>query len=208
MHASTEQLIALRDGDIVDAGAQTHVRACTQCAAELNSLVDLRARLGTLPEFALPENAWQAIATRLDRDDSGRGFWRSGLRATAAALVASVVVAVSWMTYPTASRHSDVATLAESAPQASVPQLMRQSNYLERAVLSLNANADHLVISAGTAATVAALEDRIALLDYEINRASAGQQGRERLSQLWQQRVNLLQSLAAVRYAQVASNSI
>lgn len=208
MHASPEQLIALRDGEISDAAVQAHVRACTQCATELNTLVGLRAELGKLPNFALPEGAWQTIAVRMERDEPAHEFWHSGLRATGAALVASIVIAVTLMMSPFASRHPADTTITGRASSASVPQLMAQSSYLERAVLSLNADADHLVVSAGTAATVAALEDRIALLDYQINQAVTDARGRERLPKLWQQRVNLLQSLAAVRYAQVASSDI
>ncbi len=63
-------------------------------------------------------------------------------------------------------------------------------------------------ISVGTAATVAALEDRIALVDYQLNSASVQAGGNPELAQLWQQRVDLLQSLAAVRYAQVTNDSI
>ena len=123
-------------------------------------------------------------------------------------MVASIVIAVSLVMFPVAPQRPADTVTATGAQPASVSQLVMQSRYLENAVLSLNANTDHMIISAGTAATVAALEDRIALVDYEINHAVVDPRNQDRLPQLWQQRVNLLQSLAAVRYAQVASSNI
>ena len=179
MHASPEQLIALRDGDPVDAAARSHVLECAECAAELDTLASLRTRLAGLPGFAVPDAAWQ-----------------------------NVVLAVSFALFRTPQSRPDISVAASSATPASVPTLVRKSRYLEDAVMSLNADTDHMVITAGTATTVAALEDRIALVDYEINHAATSPKTQSRLTQLWQQRVNLLQSLAAVRYAQVANSNI
>lgn len=208
MHTSTEQLIPLRDGEPVDASVQTHVRECAECAAELDRLVELREQLLKLPSFALPEGVWQAVEERVTQGDSTRGNRLGWLRMTGVAMVASVVIAVSLAMFPVAPQRPADTVTATGAQPASVSQLVMQSRYLENAVLSLNANTDHMIISAGTAATVAALEDRIALVDYEINHAVVDPRNQDRLPQLWQQRVNLLQSLAAVRYAQVANSNI
>ena len=48
--------------------------------------------------------------------------------------------------------------------------------------------------------------DNIALVDDEINNAPVRSGNESILAQLWQKRVDLLQSLAAVRYAQVADS--
>jgi hypothetical protein len=208
MHASTEQLITLRDGEPVAAEVKSHVRDCGECSSALSALAELRQQIGTLPEFALPEQALEKIRLRMAREESRFESRNNWLRAVSVAMVASVVVAVTLAIFPQAARPpTNVATSATSPP-VSVSQLITQSRYLENAVLSLNSDADHLMISAGTATTVAALEDRIALIDYEINKASVDPRQQNRLSQLWQQRVTLLQSLAAVRYAQVASSNI
>jgi len=95
-----------------------------------------------------------------------------------------------------------------STTNTDISQLQAQSQYLERAVLDLNGNTESMPVSADTATTVAALEDRIALVDYEIGSASARGTGNPDLARLWKQRVDLLQSLAAVRYAQVADRGI
>lgn len=208
MHASPEQLIALRDGEPVDAAVQAHTRVCAECAAEFNTLVEMRAMLARLPEFAPPDGAWAAVVARVEHGDSIAGIRPQRLRAASIALVASIVLAVTLTIFPGFPRQPADTTTVGNVASASVPQLVLQSRYLESAVLSLNASTDHMVISAGTAATVAALEDRIALVDYEINHAAVDPRNRNRLPQLWQQRVNLLQSLAAVRYAQAANGTI
>ncbi|HEX6550591.1 MAG TPA: hypothetical protein VF117_07950 [Gammaproteobacteria bacterium] len=208
MHASPEQLIALRDGEPVDAAVQAHTRVCAECAAEFNTLVEMRAMLARLPEFAPPDGAWAAVLARVEHGDAIPEIRPQRLRAASIALVASIVIAVMLAMFPGMRKQSSDTTTVGSVASASVPQLVLQSRYLESAVLSLNASTDHMVISAGTAATVAALEDRIALVDYEINHAAVNPGDRSRLPQLWQQRVNLLQSLAAVRYAQAANGTI
>ncbi|HET7650094.1 MAG TPA: hypothetical protein VFL15_05285 [Gammaproteobacteria bacterium] len=208
MHATTEQLTALRDGEPVAAEVQSHVCDCRECSSALDALAELRRQLGTLPEFALPEQAFEKIRQRMAQGERTLRKRNNWLRAASVAMVASVVVAVTLAMFPQAARPPVGIASAGTAPSESVPQLITQSRYLENAVLSLNSDADHLMISAGTAATVAALEDRIALIDYEINKASVDPRQQSRLSQLWQQRVSLLQSLAAVRYAQVASSNI
>jgi hypothetical protein len=208
MHASPEQLIALRDGEPVDASTQMHVHGCAMCGAELQTLAEFREQLSTLPTFALPEGAWESVVTRVTQGGSRSRYRHGGLRAAGVAMVASIVIAVSLAMFPITARWPTEKSSVDGARPVSVSQLVMQSQYLENAVLSLNANTDHMIISAGTAATVAALEDRIALVDYEINHAAIDPDNHGRLPQLWQQRVNLLQSLAAVRYAQVASNNI
>jgi hypothetical protein len=208
MHASPEQLIALRDGEPVDASVQIHVNGCVECTTELDRFAALREQFSKLPAFALPEGAWESVVTRVERGDSVPGGRRGVLRGAGVAMVASIVIAVSLAMFPVAPQHSADTVTATGARPASVTQLVMQSRYLENAVLSLNASTDHMVISAGTAATVAALEDRIALVDYEINHTESDPNDQGRLPQLWQQRVNLLQSLAAVRYAQAASGTI
>jgi hypothetical protein len=208
MHASSEQLIALRDGEPVEASVQTHVRECAECAAELDTLTGLREQLAKLPVFALPEGMWESVVMRAERGEPASGYRHGVLRGAGVAMVASIVIAVSLAMLPIPVQHPAETVTPDGAQPASVSQLVTQSRYLEKAVLSLNANTDHMIISAGTAATVAALEDRIALVDYEINHAALDPDAQQRLTQLWQQRVNLLQSLAAVRYAQVASNNI
>ena len=59
------------------------------------------------------------------------------------------------------------------------------------------------VVNAGTATTIATLEDRIALVDYRMNLDVEDPLSPEQSRRLWQQRVDLMDSLVNVRYAQL-----
>ena len=208
MHASLEQLIGLRDEEPVAVEVQQHVRGCNHCARALNELVAMREGLAALAEPLPPPGAWNGILAA--EEASGKSARRRWLPAAGVSLVASVAAAVFLinvrMSVPAAAP-AVTTTPGVSAP-ISVGQLMAQSQYLEHAVLNMNDSADGMVVSAGTASTIAALEDRIALVDYEINNTPARGGSNPRLAELWKQRVDLLQSLAAMRYAQVTSSGI
>jgi len=210
MHASLEQLIGLRDEEPVAVEVQQHVRRCNQCAAALNGLLAARERVQSLPDLAPPSDAWQRIVAASERS-SRRRRW---LPAAAGLAVAATVVGIVVYLGPHALRPASDTTLAAVTPSGGQPadinQLMAQSRYLERAVYELGGQSDTSAMSAGTASTIAALEDRIALIDYEIGTASQASHAPagDHVKQLWQQRVDLLQSLAAVRYAQTANTGI
>lgn len=212
MHANLEQLMSLRDEEPVALEVQEHVRGCEECARILNELAAARDGLARLADPLPPPDAWGRITAVAQERAMARRRW---MPAAGVAMVASVVGAlllvnpslrmpVSADTPPTTVTG---ATGTAAAP-ADINQLQAQSQYLERAVLDLNGNAESMPVSANTASTVAALEDRIALVDYEIGSASARGTGNPDLVLLWKQRVDLLQSLAAVRYAQVADRGI
>lgn len=210
MHASIEQLIGLRDEEPVSADVQQHVRACTQCAAALNGLLAARERVSGLADPLPSPDVWQRIVVASERS-ARRRRWLPVAGMGVAASAAAVAVLLMNLHLAQPKGQADLAvTPVTAAKPADVNQLMAQSRYLERAVLKLDDHADHMVVSAGTASTIAALEDRIALVDYEINTASGSGVGNDdpHVAQLWKQRVDLLQSLAAVRYAQVADAGI
>jgi len=207
MHASLEQLIGLRDEEPVSVEVQQHVRGCSHCAAALNGLLAARERLETLADPRPRPDAWQRIVAASERSARRRRWLPAAAGLAIAATVTGMAVFVGVHgVKPVAT--TDLAAVTPGGGQpADVDQLMAQSRYLERAVYRLGGHADDMPVSAGTASTIAALEDRIALIDYEIG--TAKQPARDpHLKQLWQQRVDLLQSLAAVRYAQVADNGI
>jgi hypothetical protein len=210
MHASIEQLIGLRDEEPVSVEVQQHVRGCAQCAAALNGLLAARERVSGLADPSPSPDAWQRIVMASERS-ARRRRWLPVAGMGVAASAAAVAVLLMNLHLAQPQGQMDLAvTPAVAAKPADVNQLMAQSRYLERAVLRLDNHADHMVVSAGTASTIAALEDRIALVDYEINSTSGSGVGNEdpHVAQLWKQRVDLLQSLAAVRYAQVADAGI
>lgn len=205
MHASLEQLISLRDEEPVALEVQQHVRGCEYCARVLNELAAVREGLASLPDPLPPADAWGRIAAPRQ---AGAGFRRRWLPAAGIGLVASVVAALLVVNPPLRrSPEAPVTTPVNATQAVDIGQLQAQSQYLERAVLELNGNTAAMPVSADTANTIAALEDNIALVDDEINNAPVQAESNSQLAQLWKKRVDLLQSLAAVRYAQVADNN-
>ncbi len=205
MHASLEQLISLRDEEPVSVAVQEHVRGCGFCARTLNELAAVRDGIGKLADPLPPAGIWSRVVEEAEAAPRSPAV-RRWLPAAGVALVASVAGAMLMLN--TRQLLTTVPEQPVVTAQASIGQLMAQSQYLERAVMDVNQNADSMPVSAGTASTVATLEDHIALVDYEINGSSGQKPDDTRLAQLWRQRVDLLQSLAAVRYAQVSNGGI
>ena len=210
MHASIEQLIGLRDEEPVAAEVQQHVRGCSQCVAALNGLLAARERVQSLADPKPAAEAWSRIVAASERSSRRRRWLPAAAGLAVAATVVGIVIYVGpHATRPAANPTFSVASQSVGQP-ADIGQLMAQSRYLEHAVYRLGGQSDNTAMSAGTASTIAALEDRIALIDYEIGTASqaSGAPASDHVKQLWQQRVDLLRSLAAVRYAQTADPGI
>lgn len=209
MHASLEQLMSLRDEELVALEVQEHVRGCEACARILNELATARENLMRLADPLPPAETWNRIALAAEERVMPRRRW---FAAAGVALVASVAAAVVLVNPALRSAAVPAAATTTVAGTAGAPtdigRLQAQSRYLERAVFDLNGNTEGMPMSADSASMVAALEDRIALVDYEINNASTRKTGNSDLTLLWKQRVDLLQSLATVRYAQVVDRGI
>lgn len=206
MHASLEQLIGLRDDEPVAVEVQQHVRGCTRCARALNELVAMHESLAALADPLPPPSAWNGIIAAAEASATPARRWLPVAGVSLVASVAAAVFLINARMFTAATAPAAVTTPGPSAP-VSVGQLMAESQYLEHAVLNMNDSADSMAVSAGTASTIAALEDRIAFVDYEINNTPRGASD-PKLAELWKQRVDLLQSLAAMRYAQVTSSGI
>jgi hypothetical protein len=208
MHANTEQLLSLRDGEPVSADIVEHVKACHECRSEIARLERVRDALRALPEVRPGAHLWETVAVgSLDRASPNRFHWGS-----AVAIAASFVMGVALMTRIQDSGNdagnapletTPAATVAGVAPavERSVPALQLRSRRLEtlRAALPRRQGVER----AATAMTIAELEDRIALVDLKLNNADTlGLTiAQERI--LWKERVNLMQSLIQVEYARL-----
>ena len=197
MHASTEQLLNLRDGVPVAAGVAQHVSGCDACSDELDRLHGVRAGLQALPPAAAPATAWNGVAARLDAPGLQ---WRHRVAAAAAAMAVAAVVA--WAMLPLARQADESATRAGAAPApqpADLDELVSESRQLERLLRTLDRQSPR-TMSAGTAGTIAGLEDGIALIDYGL---TYNEMSGEASQRLWRQRVDLMHSLVQVRGAQL-----
>lgn len=210
MHASLEQLIGLRDDEPTLPEVCDHVRGCETCTHTLDELTGVATGIRSIPDPALPPNVWPQVLDRVERVAAPVRPRRRWMLATGFGLAASVAAALALVALPSHAPFSgERPSATESALKSqTLDRLMAQSRYLEWTVVVLGNNAEQTPVSGSTATTIAALEDRIALVDYAINHAAPAPRSNRVLKELWQQRVQLLQALAAVRYAQVADNRI
>jgi hypothetical protein len=202
MHAGIDDLLKLRDGERAPA-ALAHVRDCARCRAELARLDNLRAELRELPSTVEPPERWGAIRAALsNRSEEVMPSRRPGwlVPVASAALVLVAVLFTLNSRRPEAIPQSEtLATTATPAPD-SRRALVAESQRLESLLASLP-NQPRLT-RAQTALTVADLEDRIQWVDYRLNLANEAGLADEPAEKLWRERVDLLNSLVAVRYAE------
>ncbi len=167
----------------------------------------LRAGLLGLPDTVPPRAVWhrireQAEAEGLIAKPAARrpSTWYMGA-GLAAAIVLAVLVVPGMLTeepvvYPTTPE-----TVGSSSPIRlnTLQTLMTESRELESNLRDLPAKPR--VMRAGTAATIASLEDRIAAIDYQLNDTES-QLSPEDEEIFWRERVRLMKLLVDMRYAQ------
>lgn len=168
----------------------------------------LQARLRQLPDTMPPRAVWQRIeeqgrAEGLIGRRALRRSWRwlggGAVAATLALLAVGVLRGPADVgeTPPTAAQLGQQPMLDDIAD---LNALMLQSRQLEQELRSLPKRPR--VVRAGTAATILALEDRIAAIDYRLSHPSA-RLTRAEAEIYWRERVRLMNLLYNVRYAQV-----
>jgi len=184
MHCTMDDLLALRAGE-ASVWARRHVEDCAVCRAELDAVYQRVAQLKALPALRPPRDRWSIVrdAARVDRTRRRR-TWGVWSLAAAAALAGVLLV----------PRFGDSGTL-----HAELSKAKDQSATLEDQLQ--NYDVDGRVLSGRTAAHVAELEDRIAVIDGDLARqAAAKPQAQDaELVKLWQQRVDLMRQLVNVR---------
>lgn len=206
MHASVHQLLNLRDGEPVSADIAGHVPACARCSSELVRLTAVRERLGSLPpaksDSSQDDRLWQEVRASLTSDPKPAASNRY-LAMAAAAVWAGV--ALVWFVLagdvplPENVAPNHLAEVSRSELDALVAESQRLENFLEQLPRPQ-------VEQVASAATADALEGRIQWLDYALS-ASGETAPPEQTAALWEQRVELLDSLVALRYAQVGRSS-
>lgn len=212
MHANTEQLLSLRDGGLdTPLEVQEHVGGCEQCQREIDRLSGVRDALRSLPEVPPSSDLWKTLAIgALQRPEPPRFHWGS-----AVAIAASFVLGLALLIRLGPDRgepgdapieNTPAATISETTPvtdRTMLPALQTRSRRLEALRAAMPRRPE--VNRAGTAMTIADLEDRVALVDMRLNAADALQLTPAQRQALWRERVNLMQSLLQVEYAQLQS---
>ncbi|HEX5047847.1 MAG TPA: hypothetical protein VFX89_12080 [Gammaproteobacteria bacterium] len=206
MHPSTEDLLSVRDGEPLDAARAT---ACErpEHTFELDRLRRTRDALRALPQLAPPPGVWQRAveAERVSR----RSMWPRALAGLGvAAAVAAVAVFLIGEGGPPAGPEPAAITPAAvwrapalvQTPTPTYTSLVQESARLEQVLSQISYQRP--LMTGGTAGTIAGLEDRIAAIDELSTYGSArGLRPAEREA-LLSERVDLLNALVHVRFAQ------
>lgn len=194
IHATLEALLALRDGEGADA-TRRHVDGCEQCAAELERLYQVQARLRAMPVRRPPRDRWVDVRNAVMRERQ-RARWvkTSWIGLAAAAMVTLLVTGPRLFETREALR-------AEAVFESQISDLREQSQLLDA---ELRAYApQQRVMSGWMAETVIELEDGISLVDNELARAVAERRSPVEMLNLWRQRIELQGALVNVQVVRV-----
>jgi hypothetical protein len=167
----------------------------------------LRDGLSSLPDTMPPRAVWHRIREQAEaegiigRPASRRpSAWYLG-----GSLAAAVLLGVFILPGVLDAPQTDFPTIPTNAVTnaqvglTSLQTLMTESRQLENDLRDLPA--EPRVMRAGTAATIADLEDRIAAIDYQLNDPEF-QLTPEEEEIFWRERVRLMKLLVGMRYAQ------
>lgn len=184
------------------------------CGLGLRERELLYAGLRELPEAMPPRAVWQRIEAQAHAEGllTDRRFpllrfeWIAGT-----GLAAAVVLAVINVPRPITDTGGEAfSTVPEYTEQnnavalTTLNALMVESQELEDDLRSLPSQPQ--LVRAGTAATIAGLEEQIAAIDYRLNDTSI-RMSHEQMELYWRERVRLMNLLVQLRTAQAQRNA-
>jgi hypothetical protein len=226
MRFDTEDLLTIRDGEPIDARRKASVLADADEAREVARLERVKRALQDLPELPPPPGVWNRIAAQLDVPAPPR---RTARRVAAAVFLSAVLFAtastVLWRGRDASPAQRGAAmpdsrtggpsasdiTAQQHAPPGGASAsraydpLVTESARLERVLAGLRSRPE--IMTVGTAGTIASLEDTLAALDEQLTFAAAGGLDPGERETLWRERVNVMNALVQVRYAQAQSTA-
>jgi hypothetical protein len=209
MRSRTEDLLSLRDGEPLAASARAAIETDSGALREVERLRRLQQSLAAMPTFAPPPDGWQRVLVASAQPEAAAGRRR---RATGAAIAVTVAVAAityfAWRTPGSPSQKDAPSTTVAAdahhepvAAPASYVALAEESARLERLLAQMPEQRP--VMTGRTAGTIAGLEDRIAFIDEQLSFGAArGGLAPPQRQTLWGERVDLMNALVHVRYAQ------
>jgi hypothetical protein len=157
------------------------------------------ARLSVLPEFEPPVDGWAAVkAAQRRREVVESRRWPVAV----AAAVLLAVAGLAWQLQSTQRALVAVDSLPTDSAAVAEDPVRAQNAKLEALLAALP---EARVMRGSTAFTVSQLEDRLAFVDDRLSRITLEPNAPEHAERLWRERVELLNSLVQVRYADVAS---
>jgi hypothetical protein len=202
-HAVTlDQLLGLRDGEPITSDVVTHVEQCAVCAHELTRLRNLQVALRAMPSLTPPAYDVSAIKNRATRKAHVRRW--TGFATAASVSAITLLVVLSNLRHNTAATpivvDSPTPAVPVESPEPAIEPLVVRSEQLESLMRQLPRRPH--VQRAGTATTINALQNQIQWVDYQLSLAGDVGMNEHQSVQLWQDRVELMDTLVKVRYAE------
>jgi hypothetical protein len=192
----------------VDAATAAHVEHCQRCSAELRKLRETQARLQSLPPLDAP-SSFAEIQRAMARPAAPPRRVVSPRLVAALAFVTLTTIFFVALRDETAPKVVAERAVQPVQPQelptdvvehARVPELVAQSQQLEDLLQRLPERPRIERVS--TAAMIDTIEDRIQWLDFQLSDAPDSGLNEEQTRRLWRERVELMDSLVKVRYAE------
>lgn len=171
----------------------------------------LQTRLRDLEDTVPPREVWQRIEQQARAEGLLQSSWQGQTRWFAGAAVAAAVVLTvlnipltplvdeGATGFPTEPDITEVADSTSAQDLMTMNALMVQSQQIERDLRALPSSPS--LVRAGTAATIAELEDHIAAIDFTLNHPDLDLTS-EQEQIYWRERVRLMNSLLSLRTAQ------
>lgn len=173
----------------------------------------LHRKLRALPDTPPPRAVWQRIEAQARAEGlvgkpglDPRFRWLAGTGIAAAVVLALLQVPVEPTGQGEQSFPTEPAYVEQRNPMAlhTLNALMVQSQQLEQDLRSLPEQPQ--LVRAGTAATITAVEDQIAAIDYRLN-DSPVRLSHAQMEVYWRERVRLMNLLVQLRTAQTHSGA-
>lgn len=213
MHAGIEHLLSVRDGQPVAAEIAEHVAQCAVCSAQLRRLSLRREQLQALPQLDAGPAAWQRIQAQVANPVVSGWRRRVGLIAASAAFVALSIIAGLAIRDDDSPANRVAGVQAENMDEtqpasldtARLAELVVQSQQLDHLLQKLPERPRIERVS--TAATIDTIEERIQWLDFQLSYAPDDGLSEAQARRLWRERVELMDSLVKVRYAEAGRSS-
>lgn len=178
------------------------------CGLSVSERDLLQSRLKDLPDIPPPRTVWDRIEAQaraqgllVSRVPAGVK-WLAGAGLAAAVVLAVLNIQVTPVVDEPAGEFSTVPPVSVATGNevpADLSALMVQSRQIERDLRALPGQPS--LVRAGTAATIADLEDRIATIDYHLNEPGLNL-SRDEKEIYWRERVRLMNLLLDLRTAQ------
>ncbi|MDX1454297.1 MAG: hypothetical protein R3217_02470 [Gammaproteobacteria bacterium] len=222
-HPAIDQLLASRDGRLISTDVMQHLEHCGACQARLAELEGAPATLAGLPDPEPDMALWSRLTSShevLVRDRKAGVLplsWQAPWLSVAAGLglmALGALLALQFAGLQSPSLPVDLNPVSSVQPgsglngsgqeaQVSVASLQQRSGELEAMLDRLGQPG---VRSIREVSAVESLQSSIALVDYQLAAGTA--LGEQQRRELWQRRVDLMESLVTVSVAADRANSI